>query len=103
MVVDLADGILVRTDLCSSNLPALRSGFAGYPANPRWNAVKFHAWKTGRQMRQAVAAGKMIVRSQDSMLVPVGEQDGESSGSQSLPVHRQMPVTSRQVGVYQPA
>lgn len=103
MVVDLADGILVRTDICSSHLPALRSGFAGYPANPRWNAVKFHAWKTGRQMRQAVACGKMIVRSNDSMLVPASEQESESAGSQSLPVHRPMPVRPLEMSVYQPA
>lgn len=73
MVVDLTENVLVNTLIPSTNHPALRSGFAGYPANPRWNVAKFHAWKTGRQLRAALAQGKMIVRSTDSMLVPVAE------------------------------
>jgi hypothetical protein len=73
MVVDLTEDVLVNTLIPSTSHPALRSGFAGYPANPRWNATKFHAWKTGRQLRAALAQGKMIVRSTDSMLVPVAD------------------------------
>lgn len=68
--VELEQGVLLQTPIPTSHLPALRSGFAGYPANPRWTAAKFHAWKTGRQLRQAVACGQMVVRASDSMLVP---------------------------------
>lgn len=72
-VVKLAEGILVRTQLKSAYIPALRSGFAGYPVNPRWSGVKFYAWKTGRQWRQGFLNGEMVVRRTDSMLVSVNE------------------------------
>ncbi|MGF1490990.1 MAG: hypothetical protein ACFBSC_00750 [Microcoleaceae cyanobacterium] len=67
--VQLADGIQVMTLLDETCIPALRSGFAEYPVNPRWNAVKFHAWKQGRQLRLALKRGEMWVRPSDSMLV----------------------------------
>lgn len=72
-VVKLAEGILVHTQLKSAYIPALRSGFAGYTVNPRWSGVKFYAWKTGRQWRQAFLNGKMVVRTTDSMLVSIDE------------------------------
>jgi NADP-dependent 3-hydroxy acid dehydrogenase YdfG len=75
MVVDLTENVLVNTPISSTNHAALRSGFAGYPANPRWNAAKYSAWKTGRQLREALASGQMVVRSTDSMLVQATEQD----------------------------
>ena len=68
-LVDLTDGIYVRTPIPSENHPALRSGFAGYPLNPRWNAAKYRAWKIGRQWRDSLEAEKMVVRASDSMLV----------------------------------
>lgn len=43
--------------------------------NPRWNAVKTQAWKTGRQLRDALARGEMVVRPADAMLVPAGDRD----------------------------
>ncbi len=70
MVVDLTDNVLVNTPIPSAHHAALRSGFAGYPANPRWNATKYKAWKIGREWREALARGEMVVRSTDSMLVP---------------------------------
>ena len=70
-VVKLAEGILVRTQLKSAYIPALRSGFAGYPVNPRWSGVKFYAWKRGKQLRQALLNGEMVVGSSDSILVSV--------------------------------
>ncbi len=76
--VQLSDNIMVLTPLDESCIPALRAGFAGYTANPRWNAVKFHAWKTGRQWRQAYSQGKMVVRSTDGLLVPVEEAEMSS-------------------------
>lgn len=75
MVVDLTENVLVNTPIPTVNHAALRSGFAGYPVNPRWNAAKFKAWKTGRQWRDALARGEMIVRSTDSMLVPAANQE----------------------------
>ncbi len=73
--VQLNDDIMVLTPLDPSCIPALRSGFAGYPVNPRWNAVKFHAWKIGRQWRQAYSQGTMVVRSRDSLLVPIEQAE----------------------------
>jgi hypothetical protein len=73
-VVELTEGVFVRTAIANIYIPALRCGFAGYPVNPRWNAVKFHAWKTGREWRQALHCGEMVVRSTDSMLVSLQEQ-----------------------------
>ncbi|ACB52523.1 hypothetical protein cce_3175 [Crocosphaera subtropica ATCC 51142] len=78
-VVDLAQDILLRTTIPLDNHAALRSGFAGYPINPRWNVNKVRAWKTGRQLRQALQEGELIIRSSDSMLVPSdNEQEGIS-------------------------
>ena len=82
-VVKLGEGVLVRTKLKDAYIPALRSGFAGYPVNPRWSGVKISAWKTGQQWRQAVSRGEMAVRSSDSMLVAIDElpevnEDGSS-------------------------
>lgn len=75
--VQLSENVMVLTPLDESCIPALRAGFAGYTANPRWNAVKFHAWKIGRQWRVAYAKGTMVVRSTDSLLVPIEEADDE--------------------------
>jgi hypothetical protein len=82
-VVKLGEGVLARTKLKDAYIPALRSGFAGYPVNPRWSGVKISAWKTGQQWRQAVSRGEMVVRSSDSMLVAMDElpemkEDGSS-------------------------
>lgn len=73
MVVELTENVLVKTTIPSESHPALRSGFAGYPANPRWNASKFCAWRTGCIWRKALAQGEMVVRQSDSMLVPACE------------------------------
>ncbi|MFY7805025.1 MAG: hypothetical protein ACOVQ7_16525 [Limnoraphis robusta] len=80
--VQLTESVLVVTGFDDASIPALRSGFAGYPVNPRWNAVKFHAWKTGRQWRVALSQGEMTVRSTDSMLVFKGELE-QSTDSES--------------------
>ena len=68
-IVQLAEGVLVSTPVEEFCIPALRSGFSGYPINPRWSGVKIHAWKTGRKMRDALSRGDMMVRTTDSMLV----------------------------------
>lgn len=54
MVVELAKGVKVKTAIAIPNHAALRSGFAGYPMNPRWGASKYRAWKTGRQLRESL-------------------------------------------------
>ncbi|MDJ0662359.1 MAG: hypothetical protein QNJ42_23165 [Crocosphaera sp.] len=78
-VVDLTQDVLLRTTIPLDNHAALRSGFVGYPINPRWNINKVRAWKTGRQLRQALQEGELIIRSSDSMLVPSdNEQEGIS-------------------------
>ncbi|MBF2078935.1 MAG: hypothetical protein IGR76_10565 [Synechococcales cyanobacterium T60_A2020_003] len=75
VTVEIAEGVFARTSIAPENHSALRAGFGGYTANPRWNATKFLAWKTGRQWRAAVANHEMMVRSSDSMLVPVVPSD----------------------------
>lgn len=74
-VVDLTDKVLLHTAIPQENYAALRSGFAGYPANPRWSASKFRAWKTGCQLREALKQGQMVVRTTDCMLVPAAYPD----------------------------
>ncbi|MDJ0727084.1 MAG: hypothetical protein QNJ38_18445 [Prochloraceae cyanobacterium] len=75
LIVDLAKDVLVTTKIAKQNHAALRSGFAGYPANPKWNTAKYLAWKTGSKLRKALAEGRMTVRSEDSMLVPAQMQE----------------------------
>lgn len=82
MVVDLKEGVKVHTLIPSDNHAALRCGFAGYPINPRWTASKFHAWKTGKQLKESLSSGEMVVRSTDSMLVSVGEAQKYQRNSQ---------------------
>lgn len=74
IVVDLTESIWLCTAVPQENHAALRSGFAGYPANPRWNVAKYQAWKAGRQLKEALKHGDMIVRSTDCMLVPAQDQ-----------------------------
>lgn len=81
--VQLTEGVLVLTAFDDACIPPLRSGFAGYPVNPRWNAVKFHAWKTGRQWRIALSEGEMTVRSTDSMLVSKTEAEPTTNSNES--------------------
>lgn len=67
-IVQLSQNVSVRTTLPESNYPALRSGFAGYPPNPRWNVSKFRAWKIGQEWRNALKRGELVVR-RDTLLV----------------------------------
>ncbi|MBS0015169.1 MAG: hypothetical protein KFF72_02145 [Arthrospira sp. SH-MAG29] len=67
--IQLTEGVLVSTPIEEFCIPALRAGFSGYPVNPRWSGVKFHAWKIGRQMREDLSKGILVVRTADSMLV----------------------------------
>lgn len=78
MVVDLTESIWLCTAMPQENHAALRSGFAGCPANPRWNVTKYQAWKVGRQLREALKQGEMVVRSSDRMLIPVKELEKSS-------------------------
>ncbi|MBD2577457.1 hypothetical protein [Oscillatoria sp. FACHB-1406] len=58
-VVELSEGVAVRTNIKSSYLPALRAGFAGYPLNPRWGGAKIVAWKIGQQWRIEFKRGNL--------------------------------------------
>lgn len=92
VVVELTPGVYVRTAIPVASHAALRAGFAGYTSNPRWNAAKFHAWKVGRQWRDALARQEMVVRETDSMLVSIAEAEvvrpepsNEPSETKSVP------------------
>ena len=63
-LVELAEGVYIETTIARENHAALRSGFAGYPKNPRWTVRKFQAWKQGRVWRQALLDGSMTVYDQ---------------------------------------
>lgn len=67
-IVQLTENISVRTAIPESNYPALRSGFEGYPPNPRWTVSKYRAWRMGQQWRNALKQGEMKVR-RDRLLV----------------------------------
>ena len=84
MVVDLTDKVSAATNIARENHAALRSGFVGFPPNPRWNTIKFCAWRTGCQWRDALARGTMTIRTTDSMLVPTLEAE-VSSEEEELP------------------
>jgi hypothetical protein len=60
-VVELADEIYIKTTIPRESHAALRSGFAGYPSNPRWTVRKFQAWKQGKQWRREMNTGVMVV------------------------------------------
>lgn len=85
--IDLSQNIMVETSVPSHAHSAMRSGFAGYPANPRWNAAKFRAWKMGRQWRDALKRGDLVVRTSDCMLIDASEwvEDPEEPSSPKLP------------------
>ncbi|GAB4244258.1 MAG: hypothetical protein Kow0049_34070 [Stanieria sp.] len=83
MVVNLTENVSVSTKISKENHAALRSGFVGCPPNPRWNATKFCAWRTGRQWRTALAQGTMMIRAEDCMLVQASEK--ESCSDEELP------------------
>lgn len=71
---DLTEEMSVAINIPKDLHAALRAGFSGLPVNPRWNINKFRAWKKGRQLREALAQGQMVLRLTDSMLVSANEQ-----------------------------
>ena len=83
MIVELTDQVTASTTISPENHPALRSGFVGFPPNPRWSTTKFCAWRTGCQWREALTKGRMIIRKGDSMLVPTVKP--EVSSEDELP------------------
>ena len=66
-IVELAEGVYIETAIARENHAALRSGFAGYPSNPRWTVRKYQAWKQGKQWRQSLTDGSMTI--QDKQLI----------------------------------
>lgn len=87
-IVQLSEQIKVETDIQDRHLPALRSGFAGYPANPRWDGAKFMTWKIGRQWRNALQVGTVVVREVDAMLVMAQEEEEISETTTPKPAKR---------------
>jgi hypothetical protein len=82
-VVDLSEDVLLNTTISQENHAALRAGFAGYLPNPRWSVTKFRAWRTGRQLREALARGEMTIRASDRMLIPTQEEIDSDEESRS--------------------
>jgi hypothetical protein len=73
-IVELSKNISVRTTLPESSYPALRSGFEGYPPNPRWTVSKYRAWKTGQQWRNALQKGEMVVGRNQILVTPKNQR-----------------------------
>lgn len=69
-VLELAEGIYIETAIPRESHPAVRSGFAGYPSNPRWTVRKHQAWKQGKQWRQDFDQGLMVVEKQQLIPTP---------------------------------
>ena len=73
VTIELAEGIRAQTSIPVGNHSAVRSGFAGHPLSPRWTATKVVAWKTGREWRQGLLDGTLVVRTSDLLLVAATE------------------------------
>ncbi|MBV5257926.1 hypothetical protein FLX56_05765 [Synechococcus moorigangaii CMS01] len=82
-LVELTDGIYIKTAIPRENHSAIRSGFAGYPSNPRWNVRKHQAWKQGKQWRQALDQGLMVV--EDKHLVPMVQPECQAPTPEKIP------------------
>lgn len=67
--IELSPGIEIQALIPQQHIPALRAGFALFPANPRWSALKFQAWKSGRRLRQALDCGETNVADRNLVLV----------------------------------
>ncbi|WP_204105310.1 MULTISPECIES: hypothetical protein [Spirulina sp. CCY15215] len=83
-VIELSDTVKIETNIADIYLPALRAGFVGFPTNPRWSAIKFHAWKVGRQWRNGLNTGELKVRVSDSILVHRDEEEPPGKPEHSL-------------------
>lgn len=82
--IELTPGIYLQTVFPQEYIPALRSGFSLYPANPRWSALKFQAWKTGRLLRQAHDQGTLRVQLGDRTLVLTDHRDSSPEPAPDL-------------------
>lgn len=74
-VLELAEGIYIETAIPRESHPAVRSGFAGYPSNPRWTVRKHQAWKQGKQWRQDFEQGLMVVEKQQLIPTPATQPE----------------------------
>lgn len=94
MVVELTEKVWIYTAIAHENHAALRSGFAGYPANPRWNVSKYLAWKQGSQWRHELSQGMLVINQSNSQLVSAKDTQASSKKkSASIPWRKQSPVT----------
>lgn len=73
--VELQGKIWIYTHITQENHSALRSGFAGYPANPRWNVNKYRAWKQGIKWREDWKGGLLSLDSSNFQLISREELD----------------------------
>lgn len=93
-IVDLSAQVKVRTQLDATYIPALRSGFAGYPMNPRWNVAKLRAWRLGCQWRHDLATGSLALH--DSLLVASSELPQDEAPLPASPSEPPPPSCLRQ-------
>lgn len=78
-VVELSEEIYIETTIPRDHHAALRSGFAGYPNNPRWTVRKYQAWKQGRQWRRSLMDGSMQVQNKQLVAANSAENETEIS------------------------
>ena len=92
IVADLTENIWIYTRISPENHAALRSGFAGYRANPRWSATKYLAWKQGYQWREDLSIGRLTIRQSDSQLLATTEIQ-KTTSVKSVILHQRILVS----------
>ncbi|MDY6936045.1 MAG: hypothetical protein SWY16_00135 [Cyanobacteriota bacterium] len=94
--IELSPGIEIHALLPTEHIPAVRAGFALFPANPRWSALKFQAWKSGRRLRQALDRGETNVS--DRYLVVVRTERAEEPPTSQSSVETCVSTVKRLLG-----
>ncbi|MGK7945612.1 MAG: hypothetical protein AB4058_14200 [Microcystaceae cyanobacterium] len=95
--VKLEDHIVVKTRIPQEQHAALRAGFVGYPVNPRWNVDKYCAWKAGRQLRNDLQQGKLVIRPSDYCLICVTQTKNRSNPN---PNHKRLDGLIRPIATW---
>lgn len=94
--IELSPGIEIQAFVPKEHIPALRAGFALFPANPRWSALKFQAWKSGRRLRQAVDRGETYVK--DRYLVLLAQERAVEPPQPRQPIEACLGAVKRLLG-----
>ncbi|ELR96249.1 hypothetical protein [Gloeocapsa sp. PCC 73106] len=97
IVVELTEKLWIYTEITLENHAALRSGFAGYPANPRWNVTKYLAWKQGYQWREELSQGKLVVSQSNSQLIGATEIKVTSTAKFTFPQWRKKATVTQEI------